>query len=212
MTLDYLFHAPVALTIFIITIITSIIGFNRESFLDKHILLPYDMILYKEYWRVITSGFIHGNTFHLVLNMVTYYFFAFMLEHRLGHWEFAVLYISGLMISNIATTLWYKNDTAFDGSLGASGAISAIVLSAVICNPYLKFGLPVLSEMFPILQLPGYVIAAAYLIYSLVNSLRKTELPINHVAHLWGAIAGIIMTFTLKPAVVDVLGKFIDSM
>jgi len=209
MPYEYILYAPVALVIFILTIGLSVWALINEDFKDKLLLIPYDMIMYKEYWRIFTSGFIHGNPLHLSMNMVSYYFFAFILEHRIGHWQFLVLYLCGLAISNIATTIRYREDTSFEGSLGASGAISAIILSAVIVNPYLNFGIPVLTNLFPFLQLPGYLIAAAFLLYSMVNSFRKTQVKINHVAHFWGAVSGIALIFLIKPRVIDIIQGFI---
>lgn len=209
MALSYILEAPVALGILVITLGLSIWGLLDENFRDKHILVPYDMLIYKEYWRIFTSGFVHGNYLHMLMNMVSFYFFSFILEHRLGHWQFLALYILGLLLSNLYVVIRYKNDTAYEGSVGASGAISAVVLSAVICNPYLKFGLPVISERWPILQLPGYLVALGFMIYSLVNMFRKSEMNINHAAHLWGALAGIALTFLLKPDVTDVLSRWI---
>jgi len=212
MPYEYILYAPVALVIFILTIGLSVWALLNEDFKDKLLLIPYDMLMYKEYWRLLTSGFIHGNPLHLSMNIVSFYFFAFILEHRIGHWQFLVLYLLGMLISNIATTIRYKNDTAFEGSLGASGAISAIILSAVIVNPYLNFGLPILTDLFPVLQLPGYIIAIIFLIYSLINSFRTTQMQINHVAHFWGAFSGILLTFMIKPKVVDILHGFITMM
>lgn len=183
-----------------------------DNVLDKHVLIPYDMIIYKEYWRLLTSGFIHGNYLHLLFNSVTFFFFAFMLEHRLGHWKFAILYFSGLLISNLVVTLVYRKDSGYGGSLGASGAISALVLSAAICNPFLKFGLPIVSDIWPFLQVPGYIVGFIYIVYSLVSAFRKTELPINHLAHLSGALAGLGLTFLLKPNVVQVIEKYVATL
>lgn len=212
MALSYLLEAPVALVLLIIIVGISIWGLLDEDFKDKHILIPYDMLVYKEYWRIITSGFIHGNSLHLMFNMGTFYFFAFILEHRLGHWQFLLLYFLGLILSNLAVVIRHKNDTAYEGTLGASGAISAVVLSTTICNPYLKFGLPYISEVWPVFQLPGFVVAFAFIVYSLANMFRKTEMDINHAAHLWGALAGIALTFILKPGVIDLLEKWASRL
>lgn len=211
MRIEYLLTSPVALGLLIITIGISIWGLIDENIRDKHTLLPYDMLVYKEYWRIITSGFFHGSPLHLMLNMVTFFFFGFLLEKWLGHWQFGLLYFLGLFISNAIVTFKFRDDSAYEGSVGASGAISAIILSAVICNPNLSFGLPIISEMYPILQLPGYIVAIAFIIYSLIYSFRPSELHINHDAHLWGAVSGIVLTFLIKPAVIDSLGRYISN-
>ena len=211
MPISYLLEAPVALAILLSTLLLSIIGLYREDFRDRHILVPYDMLIYKEYWRLITSGWFHGSAIHLMFNLLSFYFFAFMLEHRIGHWQLAVLYLASLLLSNLATTLRYRRDTGFEGSVGASGAISAVVLSAVLVNPFMYFGIPVLSDLMPFLRIPGYLFAAIYLTYSLVNSLRESELRINHLAHLGGALAGIVLTFLLKPDVGQTLQRWIGT-
>jgi membrane associated rhomboid family serine protease len=213
MNLHYFLNAPVSLTIFISTFAISIWGLINEDLRDKHTLVPYDMIMYKEYYRLLTSGWMHGNVMHLLFNMTTFLFFGFMLEYRLGHWQFALLYLLGLLLSNLIPTFRYRRDTGYEGSVGASGAIAAVVLSAVICNPYLKFGIPILSTEFPILQLPGYIAAAAFVLYSLYFSIRKPlQSQVNHDAHFWGAIAGIGLTFLLKPGVTVIIGRFISSL
>jgi len=207
-----LLASPVALALALIILAVSLWGFFREEFRDKHTLIPYDMIVYKEYWRIITSGLIHGNWFHLTLNLITFYFFAFLLEQRLGHWQFGLFFLLALILSNVAVTLIYRNDSAYEGSVGASGAISGIVLGAVLCYPYLEFGLPYLSNVWPWLRLPAMLVAGAYLIYTLVQALRKHEDRINHHAHLWGAIAGIALTFLIKPSVFYTLSTFFRSL
>lgn len=212
MNLHYLLNAPVALTILVSTIGVSILGLLNENIRDKHTLVPYDMIMYKEYHRMLTSGWMHGNVMHLLFNMITFLFFGFMLEYRLGHWEFGVLYVAGMLVGNLIPTIRFRDDTSYEGSVGASGAISAVVLSAVICNPYLKFGIPFLSDQFPVLQLPSFIAAGGFILYSLYASIRQSsESQVNHDAHLWGALAGIALTFLLKPSVSQVIGRYIAS-
>lgn len=212
MSIEYFLQGPVALVILLLTVGLSTWALFDENMKDRHVLIPYDMIMYKEYWRLFTSAFIHGNYMHLAFNMLTFYFFAFMLEARLGHWQFAVLYMGGLLISQVATTLIYRQDTAFEGSVGASGAISALVLAAALSDPYLRFGLPVISTQWPILQLPGYVLGVVFLLYSLVNAVRKHETQVNHHAHLWGAITGVFMVFILKPELPKILERYIATL
>lgn len=211
MTFSYLADAPVALILFLLILSISILGLINDSFREKHLLVPYDMIVYKEYWRLLTSGFIHGNIAHLSLNLVTFFFFSFILEHRLGHWQFLTFYVSALILSNLAVVLRYRNETSYEGSLGASGAISAVVIGTIICNPYLTFGLPILSDMYPWLTIPGYLVGAGYIIYSLVSMLAKQQVRVNHDAHFWGAVSGIALTFMLKPSVWIIINRFIEG-
>ncbi|MEL6132778.1 MAG: rhomboid family intramembrane serine protease [Bacteroidota bacterium] len=189
----------------LIIIGVSIVGLIKEDFRDKHILLPYDMLIYKEYWRIITSGFVHGNTTHLLLNSMTFFFFSFMVEVKIGHLEFAVLYLASLLISNAFVVLRYYNDTGYDGSLGASGAISGVVLAAVMLNPHLTFGIPIVSDYLPFLTLPAYIAAGIYILYTTISMFLPINHTINHLAHLTGACAGIALSFLLKPGLYDFL-------
>ncbi|GAB4409640.1 MAG: rhomboid family intramembrane serine protease [Bacteroidia bacterium] len=207
-----LLESPVSLALLVSIVLAGIAGLIWENLRDKHTLVPYDMIAYREYWRLLTSGFMHGSYIHLLFNAITFYFFAFLLEARLGHWQFLVLYLLSLLLSNLAVTLIYRRDTAYEGSVGASGAISGVVLSCVLVNPYLQFGLPVLSDLYPALRLPAWIVAAVYLGYTLFGTLRRVETRINHHAHLWGAIAGIALTFALKPSAWRLLAAFFRDL
>ncbi|MEO0895832.1 MAG: rhomboid family intramembrane serine protease [Bacteroidota bacterium] len=208
MFIQHLLGAPVALTLFIITLIVSIIALVNENFKDKMLLIPYDTVMYKEYWRVLTSGFVHGNIHHLLMNMITFFFFSFMLEHKIGHWQFGTLYFASLLISNGMVMLRYHKDSAYEGTLGASGAISGVVLATVLVAPYLKVGLPVISEMFPILTLPAMIVAFGYLLFSLVFTIVPNKMKVNHDAHFWGAFAGVILAFCLKPGLMMILERY----
>ncbi|MEL6696897.1 MAG: rhomboid family intramembrane serine protease [Bacteroidota bacterium] len=205
MVLKSLFDSPVACSILVLITGVSIWGLLREDFRDKHTLLPYDMLVYKEYWRMVTSGFVHGNTTHLLLNGITLFFFSFMVEAKIGHLEFAILYLASLLISNGFVVLRYYNDTTYEGSLGASGAISGIVLAAVMMNPHLTFGIPILSDYLPFLTLPAYLAAGIYILYTLISMFLPVKQSINHLAHLTGALAGVGLSFLLKPGLYDFL-------
>ncbi|MEM6261501.1 MAG: rhomboid family intramembrane serine protease [Bacteroidota bacterium] len=200
--LDLFLAAPVATFLFIITLITSIMAFKDQNLMDKFILNPYDTYHYKKYHTLLTSGLIHGNTIHLAFNMLTFYFFAFYLEaYFLGSWQFAVLYIVSLVLSDIPTLFKHKDSPQYY-SLGASGAISAVVLSIVMCKPDLTL------RLFFAIPIPGWLFALAYIGYSYYAS-RNSRDNINHDAHLWGALAGIVLTLLLKPTVLIGLQRFI---
>ncbi|MEM9932180.1 MAG: rhomboid family intramembrane serine protease [Bacteroidota bacterium] len=201
MGLEQFTIAPVASIIFLLTIIASVIAFRKTEWIDEYGLVPYDVLTYKQYYRLISSGFLHGNYLHLALNMITFYFFAFYLENLLGHWQFALLYFGGMLLSDVATMIKYRSEPNYT-SLGASGAISTLVLSVIICDPGLTL------KLFFSIPIPGWLFALAYMGYSLIASFRAND-GINHDAHLWGAVAGIALTPLIKPEVVSVLSDFI---
>jgi membrane associated rhomboid family serine protease len=208
----YFLEAPMVLSLISLTILISLLAFWREDLRDRSLLVPYDAITYREYWRLISSGFIHGHGIHLSFNMVTLLFFGSLLEHRMGHGAFLLLYVSGLLISNIGVTLRYRQDTSYEGTLGASGAISAVVLGVVMLNPFLRIGLPVISDLWPILTAPAWIMGVVYLAYTFVSMFLPRRLPINHDSHWWGAVAGILLTILLKPQALAIMQQIFAQL
>jgi len=184
---------PVASLIFFATIIISLLGFQRDSILrDKFILHPWGLTRGQRIYSIVMHGFIHADYMHLAFNMITFYFFAFYLEARAGHLNFAVIYFGSLIISVLSTIYKHKNDFDYR-SLGASGAVSGVILSAVIYEPASRIYL----FFFPV-GIPSPIFALLYIAYSYYAS-KKRYGNIAHEAHLWGAIAGIALTVLLYP-------------
>ncbi|RYE12820.1 MAG: rhomboid family intramembrane serine protease [Sphingobacteriales bacterium] len=200
--LEYLQFAPVASILFVLTIITTLFGFNNANAQNNMILHPYSVARKKNVYTLITSGFIHNDWMHLFFNMFSFYAFAFQLESIIGHWEFLVLYMVSLVLSDLPTV--YKNrDNYHYRSLGASGAISAIVFSFILYSPKSEL------MIMPIpVAIPAYIFGGLYLLYCTYAS-KYSQDKINHDAHLYGALAGIIITIILNPGVISLfLGKF----
>jgi membrane associated rhomboid family serine protease len=184
---------PVASVIFFATIVTSLLAFQRDSELrDKFILHPWGLIRGQRIYSIIMHGFIHADYMHLAFNMITFYFFAFYLEVRTGHLNFFIIYFGSLIISVLSTIYKHKNDFDYR-SLGASGAVSGVILSAVIYEPASRIYL----FFFPI-GIPSPIFALLYIGYSYYASKNRYG-NIAHEAHLWGAIAGIALTILLDP-------------
>lgn len=187
---QYLTAAPVASVIFIITILISLLAFSNESLYGKFMLHPYSVYRGEKVYTIITSGFIHKDWMHLFFNMLSYYFFAFQLEVYLGHWQFGLLYMASLILSDMPSIVKHKRDFWYH-SLGASGAISAVIFSYIMFNP--------LSRMMimPIpVPIPALVFGILYLVYCYYAS-RQSRDAINHDAHLFGALSGIMITIIL---------------
>lgn len=192
---QYFALAPVASIIFAVTIAVSLFGFYNDNLYNRFILQPYNVSRGKYLYTLITSGFIHADWTHLLFNMMTFYFFAFQLEATIGHWQFGLLYGASLILSDIPTVVKHKNDFWYR-SLGASGAISAVVFSAILFNPLGKMGL-----LFLPIPIPAVLFGALYLIYCTYASKRGIG-NINHDAHFFGAISGILITIILIPHIV----------
>lgn len=192
---QYFSVAPVACILFAITIGVSLLAFYNDEVYNKLILQPYNVSKGKYVYTMVTSGFIHADWMHLFFNMMTFYFFAFQLEATLGHWQFALLYMVSLILSDLPSVIKHKNDFWYR-SLGASGAISAVVFSAILFRPMDKMGL-----LFIPVQIPAVIFGVLYLVYCSYAS-KKQLGNINHDAHFFGALSGIMITIILVPQVV----------
>jgi membrane associated rhomboid family serine protease len=149
---------------------------------------------------MIMSGFIHADIGHLLFNMVTFYFFAFPMERHIGSTQFVALYVTGLIFSHACT--WYKqrNNSQY-ASLGASGAISAVLFAYIVYFPTTT--LFILPIPFPI---PAALFAVGYVAYSYWASARSRD-RINHDAHLCGALSGIAFVMVADPGAISSLSR-----
>jgi membrane associated rhomboid family serine protease len=188
-------QSPVASIIFILTILTSIYAFSNHEIYGKFMLHPYSVSRGQRIYSVFTSGLIHKDWGHLLMNMMSFYFFAFTLEQIIGHWQFAVLYIASLALSDMNTILKHR-DHFWYNSLGASGAISAVLFSYILFDPFATLMIfPIPFEMYAI------VFGVLYLIYCVYASRRSAD-NINHDAHFYGAISGMIITIIFNPHII----------
>ena len=200
---QYFIYAPVASIIFVITIAVSLLGFYNENLLRSMMLHPYSVSKGGRLYTVITSGLVHRDWVHLLFNMMTYYFFAFQLEaNYLGHWQFGLLYLASLILSDLPTVGKHRDDTWYY-SLGASGAISALLFSFILFNPTAKMGL-----LFIPIPISAWIFGILYLVYCAYASKQSRD-TINHDAHFFGAISGIMITILLNHGIIgDFLRQF----
>ncbi len=128
-------NTPVSAFIFIITISVSLYAMYSNQQLFRALMLhPYSIHKNKRLYTILSSGFIHADMNHLIFNMLSYFFFAFSLERIVGHWQFALIYILGIMLSDLSTIIKNKNNISYY-SLGASGAISSVIFSYILFDP-----------------------------------------------------------------------------
>lgn len=171
---------------------------NQREVLYKFMMNPYMVVQRGQYFRMITSGFIHKDYTHLIFNMITLYFFGPNLEYifsvvfgPLGSVYFILLYALGVIVSDVPTLLKHRHNPAYN-SLGASGAVSAVIFACIwfdpLMNLYLYFAIPI----------KGFIFAGLYIIYSYISSKRSGD-GINHDAHLYGALLGILFCIVLYP-------------
>jgi len=194
--MEYFNIAPVASVIFVFTIITSLYAFYDHSLYGKFMLHPYSVSKGQNVYTLITSGLVHADWMHLFFNMFTFYAFAFTLERLMGSWQFGLLYFLGLVLSDLPTVIKHKDHFNYN-SLGASGAISAVLFSYILFNPMSKIYI-----MFIPIGIPAVFFGILYLIYCAYAS-RNSRDHINHDAHFFGALTGLIFTIIFVPGILQ---------
>jgi membrane associated rhomboid family serine protease len=191
-----------------ITVLVSLVALNKPAIMMDYMMNPYKVQTKKQYYRFITSGFLHQNNAHLFLNMFSFYFFGRNMEYifqavfgPLGNVYFVALYVLAIIVSDIPSYFKHRSNPGYN-SLGASGAVAAVIFASIIFMPLEKICL------FGLLCLPGFILGTAYLIYSYYQG-RKANDNINHDAHLYGALFGAIFCIVLYP---PSLGNFIQQL
>ncbi len=197
----------VTLFLILASVAASFYAWNNRDVYSKWMLNPYLINKKNQYYRFITSGFIHADYMHLFFNMFSLYAIGssleniFMMVHGdMGKFYFLALYIGGMVLADVTTFFKYKNDINYN-SLGASGAVSAIIFSFVMIAPT-----QTLSINF--IPMPAFLFGILYLGISYYQARRSTD-NINHDAHFYGAVFGMIFTVLTIP---NCLPNFIDAL
>jgi membrane associated rhomboid family serine protease len=195
---------PVTLIILAITCVVSFAAFSNPRLIERLILWPPAIKRQHQYDRLVTCGFIHADFGHLLFNMFTFYSFGGYMERlfqpRIGAIGYALFYLGGIVISALPSYLRHMDDPDYR-SLGASGAVSAVLFAFILINPWAM----ILVFVIPV---PAILFALVYLGYTIYMDRRRTD-RINHSAHLWGAIYGILFTIAVEPRV---LGQFFERL
>jgi membrane associated rhomboid family serine protease len=183
----------IAAVILVVTLATSLAALYGSPKIIEHCLFrPYWFLRRRQFATIVTSGLVHADLPHLIFNLITFYFFAFQLEKQIGGARFAALYLIGLVVSDAGTYFKHRNDQDY-ASLGASGAISAVLFASIVYFPWQKlFIIPI-----PV-PIPAPIFAIGYVAYSWYSS-RQARGRINHDAHLGGALAGLVFVAITDP-------------
>ncbi len=178
--------APAATAILVLMIVASLLAlYKAPQILERHLLRPYWLLPRRQYVSVISSGFLHADLPHLLFNAFTFWAFGFSLERAIGSGSFAALYVFGLLVSAAGTWLAHRKQPEY-ASLGASGAILAVLFASIVYTPSQSI------IVFPIpLPIPAPLFAVLYLAYTIYAS-KQVRGRINHDAHLSGALAGVV--------------------
>ena len=192
------------MAIFVVTIATSLIGlFAAPQLVERSLFRPYWFLRRKQYDTIYMSGFVHADLGHLLFNMFTFYFFAFDLEASIGTVKFLLLYFLALVVSDSWTYFKHRENPEY-ASLGASGAIAAVLFAYIVYYP--TSTLMILPIPVPI---PAPLFAVGYVAYEYWAG-RRQRGRINHDAHLGGALFGVLFVAVTEPSafgrLLEVLG------
>ncbi|CAN5250529.1 rhomboid family intramembrane serine protease [soil metagenome] len=183
-----------------VTVLISLAAMQKRELMDKLIFYPPAVTDDKQYYRFITSGFIHADFMHLAFNMFTFYFFGRVMETVFedltgNRYMFVIFYLTAIIISDIPSYLKNRNNYQYR-SLGASGGVSAVVFSFILFAPWTTI------YVF-VLPIPAILYALLFIFYSIYMG-KKAEDNVNHDAHLWGALYGIVFTLIMEPRVINI--------
>ncbi len=171
--------------ILIVTVLISWYAFDKSDIVDKYLYRPYDIKNNNEYWRFVTSAFLHSDWMHLIFNMISLFFFAPLVESSIGAFGLLTLYITGAVASLVPNYFKNKRYSGYQ-ALGASGAVSAVVFAAIMLAPYNQL-------MFILLPVPmsAWVFGLLYLGVSWYMYKRDTD-NVGHDVHIYGSLYGLL--------------------
>jgi membrane associated rhomboid family serine protease len=186
------------------TVAISLAGFSNRKVVERLILSPPAVLRGHEWHRLVGYGFIHADGMHLLFNMFTLYFFGTYVEGvlrpRIGSAGFVAFYVAALVFA-ILPTLWRHRSDPKYLSLGASGAVSAVLFAFILLNPWQTI------YVF-VLPVPAIVFAVVYVAYTIWAERTRRD-RVNHSAHLWGAAFGVLFLVVLEPRI---LPAFLDRL
>lgn len=199
----------VTLVLIIVTALISIQAFSRHDMIHRLKHHPYSEVRNGEWYRLLTSGFVHGGWIHLLVNMFVLYFFGEYIERVFtGFWGdttgrilFVVMYLLAIMAGDLPSLIRHRDNPGY-ASIGASGAVSAIVFIFILLNPW------DMLYLYAIIPIPAIIAGIAYLWYSSWASRNRHD-GIDHQAHFYGALFGVLFMIVLKP---ELIGHFLRSV
>jgi membrane associated rhomboid family serine protease len=192
----------------VITIAISYAAFKSPKLMDQLQFNASKIYHRHEYHRLVTHAFIHANWEHLFVNMIVLFSFGQAIEEYFKYYfgnnailNYAFLYLGGILVSNIYALIKHRNNY-FYNSVGASGAVSAVLFAAIFFDPWKPI------YFFGILPIPGILFAVLYLVYSYQMSTKQKD-NVAHDAHFLGALFGFIFPILLNPQLFE---NFLDKL
>lgn len=186
--------SSVLLIVIVVTAIISFIAFNNQNIFEKYKFNVGAILRNKEYIRLLSAGFLHGDLMHLLFNMMTLYFFGPIVNQAFGDFGFLMIYFGSILLGNLFSLYLYKNQSWYS-AIGASGGVSGILFASIAMIPDLG-----IYFFFIPIPIPGYIFGFLYFAYSVYSMLNPRQQDnIGHAAHLGGAFFGLIYAVALQP-------------
>lgn len=179
-----------------LTVLVSFLCFSNRQLFEKLSLNPFRTVHKGEWYRLVTHGFVHADFTHLFVNMFTYWSFGAYMESIFGMmgygiWVYLVLYFGGMIAASLYDLFRHRNDPYYS-SIGASGAVSAVLFATIFLNPWEQI------LLFAVIPIPGILFGILYLLYCQYMA-RQGGGNINHNAHFYGAVFGFLYPILLEP-------------
>ncbi|MCA6450071.1 MAG: rhomboid family intramembrane serine protease [Chitinophagaceae bacterium] len=204
----------ITLIILLLTCVISFSAFSNEKVINDLIFYPTAITNHNQWYRFITCGFIHADFMHLAFNMYTFYLFGGMVEEaftmiygEMGKALYIIMYLTSLVVCLLPTYFAHRNNYYYR-SLGASGAVSAVIFIGIFLNPTMGMGI------FPIpFHIPAFIFGPLYLGISAYLA-KKGHGNINHSAHIWGAVYGIVFLAVTSQFLTEFrpVGRFVEEV
>lgn len=183
--------------IIVVTVIVSLLAWQSKPLFNRLIFFP-PAVSKGQWYRLLTHGFIHADSMHLLFNMFTLYFFGRAIERFYAQYfnglGFILFYLIAIIVAILPSYFQHRGDSTYL-SLGASGGVSAVLFAYILMAPW------DMLYLFAIVPVPAILFAIAYVAYSIYAN-HKGGSNINHLAHLWGGAFGVLATIALEPAII----------
>lgn len=181
-----------SLLLIIANVFVSWKGFNDRNFYERYEFSIEKIRIYKQYYRLVTSGFLHVNWMHLIFNMLALYFFAGSVESFFGPLLFMLIYFASMIGGDLLSLFIHRYDSGYS-AVGASGAVNGIIFAAIAVFPGMRIG------FFFIPGIPAWIFGLAYVLYS-IYGIRSRRNNVGHESHLAGALIGMWLAIAVFPS------------
>ena len=185
-------NSPITLFLTLITVIFSYQGLQNKTFFDKYSFNIEGVLRYKEYYRLISSGFLHGSWWHLLFNLYALFSFGESLEAVIGGTNFLFIYFVSLIGGNVLSLYIHRFDSQYS-AIGASGAVCGIIFASIVIFPDMEIGMFLLP-----FSLTSWMYGLLFVLIS-IYGIKSRMSNIGHDAHLGGALLGMLVAVGLYP-------------